>query len=337
MNINKNIYFVCRGLSCNDLIYSINKDIKHNRSFFNDKLKLEEFSRLDTVGIKELMICAENENNKEYLVIKEDPLILTSLEYSTIESGLVLYHKDPEKTIFPICNISNKTNIKEKKLDLFKRKFGFGFNEKFATRYWAEKKIISDLYSKIGDHVPKINWKFIDEEKRHLNNYSLKNFMEFLIKICVDVKYKNKEIVIICDSKLILDILKKLNLYEKTDVIEYSSIWKMELNDKKQDFKKIYPTEYNYSKPLIYKDDSFMYEFDKKKFILFDSLKLIPLQYLKIINYRCLSEKKNSIKKLLKNNSNNRINKGNNDNKNSKNNISNNSLYEDILKKELNK
>ena len=341
MSINRNIYFVCRGLSCNDIIESINKDIKPNKSFFNftqtesiNKLKVEEFSRLDTIGIKELIINIENPNNEEYLDIKNNPLILTSLEYSAIESGFVLYHKDPQKTIYPICNISNKTGIKDSKsLDIYKRKFGFGYDEKLAKKYWAEKKITSNLYQKIGDKVPKINWKFVDENKSNLNTYSLKNFMDFLMKICVDNKYKNQQIIIICDSKLILEILKKLKKYEKTDIIEYSSIWKMELFSKNQDFKKIYPTEFNYAKPLIYDNDTYKYEFDKKKFILFDSLKPIPINYIQINNYRCLIDKKELISQLL------RKNKNNNENivERKENNIDNNSLYENILKKELDK
>ena len=294
-------------------------------------------------------------SNNQKNIYGNEPVIFTSLEYATIESGLVIYKNYHDTTIFPIGNISKNTNIKDKKnLDILKKKFGSTDNDEISEKYWNEKKVYSQ-FPLLKGNVPKINWKYtnkynlgsmknIDVQTSELNSYSFKNFLKFINNILFfDKSIKDKNIVFICDSKLILDILKNVSkkntkYNERTDIIEYSSIWdiKLSLNFTKKQinfdyFNKIYPTEYNHSKSVKYEEDNkFSYMFEGHKFILYNSLKLIPSKYIKIHNFRCLSDKKHNINLILGNKEKENT-KSDNSNRNSRNKVIKNNIYEDIM------
>ena len=136
----RKIYLICKGLSCNDIIKSIKKKPSSDSSFFSffdnnstNRKRKDEISKLDTIGIKEILLCLENNDNTKFIntennMSSEKPLIFTSLDYSSIESGLVLYYKNQDYTIYPIPNISKNSYIKtEKDFDMNKISYNEGF------------------------------------------------------------------------------------------------------------------------------------------------------------------------------------------------------------------
>lgn len=338
----RKIYFICKGVSCNDILESKNKKntSKTSASFFNffdspnknddnqSSIKKLNFSKLDYIGIKEMLLCQENTDNDKYIKNsnntpnKDQIAIFTSLDYSAIESALVAYYKNINYTIYPILNISKKTNIKsEKDFDTFKKNFGYKQQNNIAKKYWNSQKL-DDEFFYLKDMVPKISWIYTtNASKSSLNTYSLRSFIKFLEGILRDSKYNNKKLVFVCDNILIRDFLKlvnkkKANFSNKTDIIEYSSIWEVELitstngTIKIDDFTKIYPTPYNYSKLKYDVDnDTYSYEYNKNKFNLFNSFKRIPESYIsKLENSRCLNKKTMTMTENKKNTENKKIN-----------------------------
>ena len=317
----RKIYFICKGVSCNDILDSTNKKntSKTSPSFFNffdspnkneqnqSSVKKLDFSKLEYIGIKEMLLCQENTDNDKYIkntTNKDQIAIFTSLDYSAIESALVAYYNNINYTIYPILNISKKTNIKsEKEFDTFKKKFGYKQENNVAKKYWNFQKL-DDEFFYLKDMVPKISWIYTaDASKSSLNTYSLKSFIKFLEGVFRDSKYDNKKLIFVCDNILIRDFLKlvnkkKANFSNKTDIIEYSSIWEVELitstngTIKIDDFTKIYPTPYNHSKLKYDLDnDTYSYEYNKNRFNLFNSFKRIPESYIsKLGNSRCLNK-----------------------------------------------
>jgi len=351
MSITKNIYFICAGVSTNDIINSINDIIlkKHKTSkksilnFFsnsneddikNEIIKKNDLSRLDKIGIKELYMCQENEENS--LIFKKTKKVYTSLDYQSIESSFILFRNKTvnDFIIYPLPYMSNETNIKsETTLDKFKKKFSKSTTNvtTIVNKYWDTKWNILDLknsFYNIKKFSTKINWKYA-EMKVHsyftkknaidihsLHNYSFTKFKLLFEKICIEDNDNN--IIFICKNNVITDFLKtfkKIKFDIKKDNLEYTSIWKMNIsvnNLKKTvqyiDYEKIYPTEYNY-KPLKYNIDTdnetFQYILNGQKYILFNSLKCIPINYLKKINFQYqyyTKNKQNSIIKVLNKN-----------------------------------
>jgi hypothetical protein len=321
VNIDNNIYFICRGTSTNDIIESINLNketkLKETKSFFdlfnanknknNKNIKKEEFSTLDMIGINELNILTNNEENKTFLNNKLSTIseIYTSLEYSSIESALIITKDIPNIEIFPLSYLSNKTNIKNKNLlYFFKNKFGDKYNRTIdrtnVTNYWKDK-IHNNNFINLKSITPLINWTYLDNSIGSLNSYNLNKVIHFIKLICekayYDNDYKNNSIII-SDGKLIEDILKlckDVKYNKKRYTIERSSIWEINISGyimvnsinkiisneiKFNIFKKIYPTEYNY-KPLKHNNNNFSYEYNYNKYILFNSLQPIPLKYIK--------------------------------------------------------
>jgi hypothetical protein len=134
---NQKIYLICGGTSTNDVIKSINNSIiKEKKSFYdmffskkeNKKdIQEDEFSQLDELGIKEMYMCLQNAEVKKIISLNPNSVI-TSLNYSCIESASILYNESSPLTIYPIPNISNSTNIKDKKtFDIFVGSFSICF------------------------------------------------------------------------------------------------------------------------------------------------------------------------------------------------------------------
>jgi len=359
----RKIYFICKGVSCNDILESKNKKLTLNssktsspKSFFNffdssnknereqSSIKKSDFSKLEYIGIKEMLLCQENNDNDKYIKNtsnKDDIAIFTSLDYSALESALLVYYKNINYTIYPILNISKKTNIKsEKEFDIFKKIFGYKQQNNVAKKYWNLQKLHDEFFY-IKDMVPKISWIYTTgASKSSLNTYSLKSFIKFLEGILHDSKYDNKKLIFVCDNILIRDFLKlvnkkKANFSNKIDIIEYSSIWEVELiisnnsTIKIDDFTKIYPTPYNHSKLKYDLDtDTYSYEYNRNRFDLFNSFKIIPEFYINKIGIsRCLNNMVTNSTKANNKIANKTMNKTEN-----KKNIDTNSVYEKLFK-----
>jgi hypothetical protein len=347
------IYLICKGLSTNDIIDSVN-EYKEKKSFFdifsyektNSNVKKEEFGTLDNLGINELLMIDKNKNNSKLINDKLDIInhIYTSLEYSCIESSLIISKDIQGIEIHPLPYLSNKTNIKNKELlYIFKHKFGDKYYKKddksIIDVYWKDKPVNKDFLN-IKTISSVINWTNIDIKNiSSLNSYNLFKAKEYVYEICRKA-YIYRHIfkdnaIFITNGKFIEDILKscrEIKYNKKRYTIENSSIWEINLtgdvifgvltNIKFQNFKKIYPTEYNY-KPLTNNTNYFSYEYNNNKFMLFNSLNKIPLVYLKFIELNRFNEnKKKSIKKILnKVNLKDKVNKKNNvNNENNENN-----------------
>jgi hypothetical protein len=263
---NQKIYFICGGTSTNDVIKSINNSIiKEKKTFYNiffsknenkKNIPEDEFSQLDELGIKEIYMCLQNSEVKNIISLNPTS-VMTSLNYSCIESASILYNESSSLTIYPIPNISNSTNIKDKKtFDRFKKKFG-SYNINNTRKPTKEFTNISNYWNKKGRNINNyldikktnafINWdETYKKDISQLFNYSYYKFKKFFHDLCLEKfklytdinplstpKKKIDNYVIISESKLIIDILKEVKdiKYKKDiDIIERSSVWEIDLN-----------------------------------------------------------------------------------------------------------
>lgn len=266
---NQKIYFICSGTSTNDIIKSINNGIvKETKSFYDlffskkenkKEIQEDEFAQLDELGVKEMYLCQQNTNVKKiiYNITKPHPrYIITSLDYNSIESATILYNEVIPLEIFPIPNISNNTNINDKKtFDRFKKKFGnYKINDHKKpiiektniNNYWNKKGKELNNYLNIKTTKAVINWvETYKKDISSLSTYSYYKFKRFFQEQCL-MKYKDYgdidptnhdrdiyNFVFISDSKLIIDNLKEVKDIKYTknvDIIERSSIWEIDLS-----------------------------------------------------------------------------------------------------------
>jgi hypothetical protein len=237
------------------------KDTKKFYNFLFSKTKLneeiieeEEFSKLDELGIKEMYMCEKNKKVNDSIIneiLQRTRFLYTSLDYSCIESSFILCHQNPNINIVPLPNISSNTNIKNKKtFDIFKKKFGeYTVNNIYEytniVNYWD--RTAKDLYNnflnikktpKFRITNPIIDWSETKtKDISLLHHYSYSNFKDFFKKKCFPyIKYHDisipYEYVFLSDSKLIIDILKEIKdiKYKKDiDIVERSSVWKIEI------------------------------------------------------------------------------------------------------------
>ena len=371
MSINITLYLICSGTSSYDIIKTMN-NIKINnkknenseknkkKSFFNyfitsdvkNNTVKEEFYPLEDIGMKEMYMCQEYNNNdilKNTLHLNRLPTLklYTSLDLYSIESAFILLNKFiPASYIVPIPYISNKTNLNNRNFIKFKQLFGeipSNYN-----KYWTSGNIkINDQFINIKRKVPIIDWTNCDNSKykNDLSSYNLKKFIKLLME-----EYKSEHVMpnanfnILCNYELIEDLLKKFTkrdkkIYDsKKDIIEHSSIWTVTLlyNDITNEiidyieFQKLYPTRYNHGLlgyNIVNNIETYKYIFSdsiskkNKEYILFDSIKDIPIEYIKNMNFYRLSlqSKKiimDKIDKLYKINQKKKINENKNKNKN---------------------
>ena len=370
----KNIYLVCNATSVNQIINSINnikdqkKDKDKSKSIFSSFMSLfktqdkkkdeidiknisnEEFSNLDIIGIIEADKCKNNEHNKEIFekVINKDKNIYTSLDLNSIETSFILFNTY-ETSINLLPYMSDQTNIKD---DNSYNKFkNILVNSKESKNditklknYWNSQKLSNNFLS-IKNVNCFLNWKYINNiRKNELNTYRLEKFQKKLIDI---IKEKNNinEFIIICNPKMILDLLNKSTKKIKINSIENTSIWKLNIQiDNKnkninitkiifKDYDKLYPTDYNpVNKKIFEKNDNLTYLYNGNKFKLFDGLKNIPLNYLEILEFKRFSaEKRKQISQILNrkklNKTNNKINNKTNNKTNKK--INNKTIYKE--------
>lgn len=350
MVIKKNIYLICNGTSTNDVIRSINNTLKTpiinnssnkqnlltylfsqktNNKINNQKkqiitnLKEYNINKLFNIGIKELLISQDNIINKN--ILSKFKHIYTAMDFPSIESAFILYQSLKDKSIFPLPYTSKDLKIKNyTNLHDFKSYYGnYILKEKKTTvnKYWNVKLSLynyNDDIKNIKKINTTLNWKYCntlnDNTNRHLFTYNFKKFEKLLINICNTDK--SNDILLITNPTIINDILKKVKpvkFNSKKNIIENTSIWKIEIevNDdsiKYNIFNKIYPTPYNY-KPLTLKtknlNDTYEYTYKNNKFMLFNSIQPIPLNYLKKISYNSfMTINKNIMKQIIIKNNN---------------------------------
>ena len=168
------VYFMCKATSINDIIRSINDSKKKEKSFFstkNDKIKVQQFSKLNNFGINEVYMCKENPGFKKLVdtYIGKDNTVYTSLDYDSIETAIVLFNKDTN--IYPLLHISDDNKINDQKeLDIFKKKFGF-----------YEKKN-SSIHNKIVKITEEINKRITSKNNEYKKLYTEEEIKESLSK-----------------------------------------------------------------------------------------------------------------------------------------------------------
>ena len=263
-----------------------------------------------------------------------------SLDLNSIETSFILFNIY-ETSINLLPYMSDQTNIKNddsynKFKNILVNSKEIGNDTTTLKNYWNSQKLSNNFLS-IKNVNCFLNWKYINNiRKNELNTYRLEKFQKILIDI---IKEKNNinEFIIICNPKMIFDLLSKSIKKIKINSIENTSIWKLniEINKKNltriifKDYDKIYPTNYNpVNKKIFGKNDNLSYEYDGNKFKLFDGLKNIPLNYLEKLEFkRFSSEKRKEISQILN------IKKNNKKINNKTNNKTNNKEYNKINKK----
>lgn len=280
---NQKIYFICTGTSTNDIIDSLNKNIiipeKPEKSIFNiyfkkqesesesininktqnemiPKIEKDEFSKLTNLGIKECLMCQENNENYDLFknILQSKNNIYTSLDYNVIESSFILFHKFNDLKINPLPFMSNNTNIKSKKtLITFKNKFGKSNNITNLKNYWSTKTI-NNQFTDIKNISSKIVWNYINNEKKNekvssLNTLNINEFKKILENLVLS-KYKNftyydiigkninnleniDSFIFICNPKFlehVLNISKEMNFNKNLDIIENTSLWEITID-----------------------------------------------------------------------------------------------------------
>jgi hypothetical protein len=321
MSYKQKIYFACSGTDCNDIINSLNPNPL--------KIKEEEFCSISEIGIREMALCQKNSEIKENILNKERvfPKIYTGLEKSNIDSSLILFSSlNDYIEINPVSFLSKKSKVKKTNYKKFKEEFP---EPKFRNKYW-NKRLDLDNFNK---KIPIINWTYTDKNQK-FDKYNFNSFKNFLYQVCANNiknkmimlnthnKYELQSVIFILDGHIISDILKNMK-YKIDYTIENSSVWQINMTIvdsgkgylyTQNDYKKVYPTKFNHS-PLKYESSKFIYKFNNKNMILFDSLsKKIPFEYLKMLKFT-LCKESIKIKKTVH---------GNNINKNATNNITNN-------------
>ena len=304
----KTIYFICNGNSVNDIIHLINK-LRPNKqkpilNFYPDKIiKKEDKLNPQTdpvlikLGIKQLSIFQENNNNR--LLLQKFKRIYSSLDTCSIESIFVLYKDISGSIIYPISNmITNKEITNTDSLNKFKNKFGkLTDNKTHVSQYWS--KNYNNNIKKINTVI---NWQFISNlntkstylknNKSILSNaqFKFKSFEKELIRI---LNFDpNDSILIVSNYDILIKILQRCTskIFDNTkNNIEASSMWKIDVEYKDESinyliFEKMYPTSNNF-KPLDYKE-----EIDKKYRFIYNNIKYtlfnannIPEEYLKYL------------------------------------------------------
>jgi hypothetical protein len=348
--MNIKLYFLCNGLSTNDIISFLNKTNNKNKfltlsNLFKSSKKIEKdnYSKLENIGIYELLLEYTNDNVKEILNKLSNNTIYTSLDYVTIETSLVLLN-NKNTEIFPLPYMSNDTNIKSiNQFNQFKTMFGkYEYNNNITNckDYWMNTKI-NKSFNYLNKSSLSINWKFT---KNITNSVPLRTYNTKLFKKIIENIIENNKkdsYLFFCDENLIINMLKNIkNSYKYINklTIEKGSLWEINgfIENNKlifESYNKIYPNENNYYPLTISNNNKYMYIFKNYNFNLLNNKMSISLDMLKnIIKYTRIDKfKKNILKNLIKNNNNN----DKNNDKNNKNNktIKKNFSFNDIFNK----
>lgn len=316
----KNIYLLKSGISCDDIKKSLVELVKDKSHLNNLKKNMNINNNLTNNGAYELLLLKKN--NKLKNIFDENTMVFTSAD--DIESGLIFASNFNLNTIYPILNLSDKKSLKKlRDVKDFKDHYG---NYNNISKYWNIdfnlRKLDVELLN-IKNDLPKISWKYFNG--KYLSDYKRFSFSKFLnfFKELLNTNIQYKTIVFIGNNKFIKDFLKKSKeqqFNKKKDIIEYSSIYELNIKvDKKilvDSFEKIYPNKYNFSPLSIGNDKNYKYKFNNKTYKLINSNDNITKTNLLKYNFsRCFD--KNKIDKLKeqirnnnsKNNNNNQINK----------------------------
>jgi len=278
------IHLVSCGTSCNDIIKTLNNN-KETRSL---NLKKQKIPLLTSNGVREMYL---SQQNPEVMKILTHAPLFSILDNDSIESALVLNYVNSGFNI-NLLPLAITTPKDKKYIQKMKELFGSGTE---TEKYWKHKEI-DNLFTNIKEKVSQIRWVHIDPKKIYIGSF------HYLKKIINDILYPTyytsamNEFIIVCNNKLILDVLKNCkgsSKYSKDDhIVDNSSVWTFNVTCNFaageyvfDAFKKIYPSIHNFSPLKMIDNTSFEYEFNRDKFILYDPLKPIPMNFIKKLSF----------------------------------------------------
>ena len=120
----RKIYFICRATNTNDTIDSINHLKKQNLFNFSSlpKIKNDDNSKLEEIGVYESYICQNNKKVSD--ILKLDNKIYCPLDIYSIECASILMSISGDCKIYPLPYMSSEKIQNKKLFDKFKRMFG---------------------------------------------------------------------------------------------------------------------------------------------------------------------------------------------------------------------
>ena len=225
----KNIYLLKSGLSCEDIKKSLGELIKDKSNLNVLRKNISLNNNITNNGACEMLLLKKNQKLKN--IFNEDTIVFTSAD--DIESGLIFASNFNINNIYPILNLSDKKSLKKlRDVKDYKDHYGKSNN---VSKYWDTdfglKKFNIELIN-IKNNLPKISWKYFNG--KYLSDYkrfSLSKYFKFLKEI-LDTNIQYKTIVFIGNNKFINEFLKKSknpNFNKKKDIIEYSSIYELNI------------------------------------------------------------------------------------------------------------
>ncbi len=266
-NMNSNIYqqmiyLVVQGTNCNDIIRVIHEE---NGS---DDIKIDSNPKLDELGVKEMFLVREGDNNKKYLGDIQKR-VLTTLDVPGIESAMILYFdKSDEIEITPVPFISKNSTVRDQRsLDKMKELFG----DENSKRYWGKREFSGNVGKNVEvlkTKVPSILWKYVNEKikfkqsnilggkniekKFSFSNLSSYNFQKFLhdflfpylgesLSSSITTKTVSlpnnteatvlKPMILVCNYETARDMMNmtKKKYRKSEDKIERGSLWEFEI------------------------------------------------------------------------------------------------------------
>jgi hypothetical protein len=259
------IYLVVQGTNCNDIIRVI-----HEENSSND-IELDQNPKLDELGVKEMFLVREADNNKKYLSDVQRR-VLTTMDVPGIESAMVLYFdKSDDIDITPVPFISRNSSVRDQRsLDKMKELFG----SENSKKYWEKREFPGNIGKNaevLKTKVPPIIWKYSSEKIKYkqsnvlgakniekkisLSSMSSYNFQKFLhdflfpylgetLSSSITTKTISlpnnteatvlKPILLICNYETAKDMMNmtKKKYRKDDDKIERGSLWEFEIHIK---------------------------------------------------------------------------------------------------------
>lgn len=278
------IHLVSCGTSCNDIIKSLNNN-KETRSLH---LKKQKIPLLTSNGVREMYL---SQQNPEVMRILTYAPLFSILDNDSIESALVLNYVNSSFNV-NLLPLAITTPKDKKYIQKMKELFGSGLE---TEKYWKHKEI-DNLFTNIKEKVSQIEWVHIDPKKIYSGSFS--DLKKIINNILYPTYYTSAtdEFTIVCNNKLILDVLKNCkgsSKYSRDDhIVDNSSVWTFNVTCNFaageyvfDTFKKIYPSIHNFSPLKMISNTSFEYEFNRDRFILYNPLKPIPMNFIKKLSF----------------------------------------------------
>ncbi len=259
------IYLVVQGTNCNDIIRVI-----HEENSSND-IELDQNPKLDELGVKEMFLVREADNNKKYLSDVQRR-VLTTMDVPGIESAMVLYFdKSDDIDITPVPFISRNSSVRDQRsLDKMKELFG----SENSKKYWEKREFPGNIGKNaevLKTKVPPVIWKYSSEKIKYkqsnvlgakniekkislssMSNYNFQKFLhDFLFPYLGETLSSSittktislpnnteatvlKPILLVCNYETAKDMMNmtKKKYRKDDDKIERGSLWEFEIHIK---------------------------------------------------------------------------------------------------------